>query len=61
MLMHVADSMKFKVNTFTHILEGYKLADKLKAHGANASTFADWWAYKLEVMDAIPQNASHVN
>ncbi|MES2565924.1 MAG: amidohydrolase family protein [Bacteroidota bacterium] len=58
MLMHVADSMKFKVNTFTHILEGYKLADKMKAHGANASTFADWWAYKLEVMDAIPYNAS---
>ena len=58
MLMHVADSLKFKVNTFTHILEGYKLADKMKAHGANASTFADWWAYKLEVMDAIPYNAS---
>ena len=58
MLMHVADSMKFKVNTFTHILEGYKLADKMKAHGANASTFADWWAYKLEVMDAIPYNAA---
>lgn len=58
MLMHVADSMKFKVNTFTHILEGYKVADKLKSHGANASTFADWWAYKLEVMDAIPYNAS---
>jgi imidazolonepropionase-like amidohydrolase len=58
MLMHVADSMKFKVNTFTHILEGYKVADKMKTHGANASTFADWWAYKLEVMDAIPYNAS---
>ncbi len=58
MLMHVADSMKFKVNTFTHILEGYKVADKIKAHGANASTFADWWAYKLEVMDAIPYNAA---
>lgn len=58
MLMHVADSMKFKVNTFTHILEGYKVADKIKAHEANASTFADWWAYKLEVMDAIPYNAS---
>jgi imidazolonepropionase-like amidohydrolase len=58
MLMHVADSMKFKINTFTHILEGYKLADKIKAHGANASTFADWWAYKLEVMDAIPFNAA---
>ena len=58
MLIHVADSMGFKVNTFTHILEGYKLADKLKAHGANASTFSDWWAYKFEVNDAIPYNAS---
>ena len=58
MLLHVADSMKFKVNTFTHILEGYKVADKMKAHGANASTFSDWWAYKLEVMDAIPYNAT---
>jgi imidazolonepropionase-like amidohydrolase len=58
MLMHVADSFNFKVNTFTHILEGYKVADKLKAHGANASTFSDWWAYKNEVMEAIPYNAA---
>lgn len=58
MLMHVADSMGFKVNTFTHILEGYKLADKMKAHGANASSFSDWWAYKMEVMDAIPYNGA---
>ena len=58
MLMHVADSMGFKVNTFTHILEGYKVADKMKKHGVAASTFADWWAYKMEVMDAIPYNAS---
>lgn len=57
MLMKVADSVGFKVNTFTHILEGYKVADKMKAHGANASTFADWWAYKMEVSDAIPHNA----
>lgn len=58
MLLHVADSMKFKVNTFTHILEGYKVADKMKAHGVSASTFADWWAYKLEVMEAIPYNSA---
>jgi imidazolonepropionase-like amidohydrolase len=57
MLMNVADRMGFKVNTFTHILEGYKVADKMKAHGANASTFSDWWAYKNEVRDAIPYNA----
>lgn len=58
MLMHVADSFHFKINTFTHILEGYKVADKMKAHGASASTFADWWAYKMEVMEAIPYNAA---
>jgi imidazolonepropionase-like amidohydrolase len=58
MLMKVADSMGFKVNTFTHILEGYKVADKMKKHGVGGSTFADWWAYKFEVNDAIPYNAA---
>lgn len=57
MLMHVADSMGFQVNTFTHILEGYKVADKMKARNIGASTFSDWWAYKMEVRDAIPYNA----
>lgn len=58
MLMHVADSMGFRINTFTHILEGYKVADKMKKHGAGGSTFSDWWAYKFEVNDAIPYNAA---
>ncbi|MCB0396392.1 MAG: amidohydrolase family protein [Flavobacteriales bacterium] len=58
MLMHVADSMGFRVNTFTHILEGYKVADKMKAHGVGGSTFSDWWAYKYEVKDAIPYNGA---
>lgn len=56
-MMKVADKFGFTVNTFTHILEGYKVADKMKAHGASASTFSDWWNYKMEVVDAIPQNA----
>ncbi|MBB6462758.1 amidohydrolase family protein [Flammeovirga kamogawensis] len=58
MLMKVADSFDFRVNTFTHILEGYKVADKMKKHGVGASTFSDWWAYKFEVYEAIPQNAA---
>tara|TARA_Y100001933_G_scaffold204297_1_gene206519 strand:- start:39 stop:848 length:810 start_codon:yes stop_codon:yes gene_type:complete len=61
MLMHVADSMGFKINTFTHILEGYKIAEKMKKHGVGGSTFSDWWAYKFEVNDAIPYNASLLN
>ena len=56
MLMHVADSLGFKINTFTHILEGYKVADKMAARGIAASTFSDWWAYKNEVAEAIPYN-----
>ena len=56
MLMHVADDFDFKINTFTHILEGYKIADKMADHGAGGSSFSDWWAYKYEVIDAIPQN-----
>jgi imidazolonepropionase-like amidohydrolase len=57
MLMKVADHFGFTVNTFTHILEGYKVADKMAKHGAGGSTFSDWWAYKYEVNDAIPYNA----
>jgi imidazolonepropionase-like amidohydrolase len=57
-MIRVADRFGFTLNTFTHILEGYKVADKMKAHGANASTFSDWWNYKMEVVDAIPYNAN---
>jgi len=58
MLMKVAEKFNFTINTYTHILEGYKVADKMKKHGVGASTFSDWWAYKYEVIDAIPYNAS---
>jgi imidazolonepropionase-like amidohydrolase len=58
MLMKVAEQFNFNINTFTHILEGYKVADKMVEHGAGGSTFSDWWAYKFEVNDAIPYNAA---
>lgn len=58
MLMKVAEQFNFRINTFTHILEGYKVADKMKEHGVGGSTFSDWWAYKYEVNDAIPYNAA---
>lgn len=58
MLMSVADSLHFKINTFTHILEGYKLADKMAERKIGGSAFADWWAYKMEVKEAIPYNAA---
>ncbi|MDA9233547.1 amidohydrolase family protein, partial [Flavobacteriaceae bacterium] len=58
MLLKVAEQFNFRVNTFTHILEGYKVADKMAKHGVGGSTFSDWWAYKYEVNDAIPYNAA---
>jgi imidazolonepropionase-like amidohydrolase len=56
MLMRLAESFGITVNTFTHILEGYKVADEMAKHGASAMGFTDWWAYKQEVLDAIPWN-----
>lgn len=58
MLMKVAEQFNFRINTFTHILEGYKVADKMAEHGVGASTFSDWWAYKWEVRYAIPYNST---
>ena len=58
MLMKVAERHGFRVNTFTHILEGYKVADIMAAHGVAGSSFSDWWAYKYEVIDAIPYNGA---
>jgi imidazolonepropionase-like amidohydrolase len=58
MLLHVADDFGFKIRTLQHVLEGYKVAAEIAAHGAGASTFSDWWAYKAEAYDAIPYNAA---
>jgi len=56
MLMRLTEEFGIHVGTFQHVLEGYKVADEMAAHGAAGSTFSDWWAYKYEVMDAIPTN-----
>jgi imidazolonepropionase-like amidohydrolase len=58
MLLRVAKEFGFKVRTLQHVLEGYKVADEIAASGAGASTFSDWWAYKVEAYDAIPYNAA---
>ena len=58
MLIRVADDYGFKIRTFQHVLEGYKVAREIAAHGAGASTFSDWFAFKVEAIDAIPYNAA---
>ena len=58
MLIDVANEMGFKIATFQHVLEGFKVASEIAKHGAGASTFSDWWGYKMEAYDAIPYNAA---
>src|ERR1044072_6758186 len=58
MLINIADEFGFKIKTFQHVLEGYKVAKEIAAHGAGASIFADSWGYKIEAYDAIPYNAA---
>ena len=57
-LIRLAEEFGFKIATFQHVLEGYKVAREIAAHGAGASTFSDWWGYKIEAYDAIPYNAA---
>lgn len=58
MMLRLADEFGFKVTSFEHTLEGYKIAKEMAAHGTVGSTFSDWWAYKIEAYDAIPYNAA---
>ncbi len=58
MLMRLMEKFGVKVGNFHHVLEGYKIADEIAQHGAGGTTFADWWAYKIEAFDAIPYNGS---
>ncbi len=55
-LLRTLESFDIQIGTLQHILEGYKVADAMQQHGAMASAFSDWWAYKVEVYDAIPYN-----
>jgi len=58
MLMRLAEEMGFRIATFQHVLEGYRVAKEMAAHGAGGSTFSDWWGYKVEAADATPYNAA---
>ncbi|MFB0518208.1 MAG: amidohydrolase, partial [Acidobacteriota bacterium] len=58
MMLRVAEEYGFKISSLEHVLEGYKVADAIAAHGASCSTFADSWGYKMEAFDAIPYNSA---
>jgi imidazolonepropionase-like amidohydrolase len=58
MLLELADEFRFNIKALIHVLEGYKVAKEIAAHHSSATTFSDWWAYKMEAIDAIPYNAA---
>lgn len=58
MLCRIAGEFGFRIGTFQHVLEGYKVADAIRDHAIGGSSFSDWWAYKFEVYDAIPYNGA---
>ncbi len=58
MLLRTAEGLGIRVQSLQHVLEGYKIAPEIAKHGASCSTFADWWAYKIEAYDATPFNTS---
>jgi len=58
MLLNLSDEMGFKVRELQHVLEGYKVAREIAAHGVGGGTFIDWWGYKAEAYDAIPYNVA---
>jgi imidazolonepropionase-like amidohydrolase len=58
MLMRIAEEFGFRIDVFTHVLEGYRVATEMAEHGAAGSTFTDWWQYKREAFDATPYNAA---
>lgn len=57
-LLRLAEEFGFKIASLQHVLEGFKVADEIAAHGAGASTFSDWWGYKVEAYESIPHNAA---
>jgi imidazolonepropionase-like amidohydrolase len=57
-MLRLAEEFGFRIQTFQHALEAYRVADEIARHGAGVSIFSDWWAYKMEVYDAIPYNAA---
>lgn len=59
-LLAAAEEYGFRIGVLQHVLEGYRVVAEIVRHGCGASTFSDWWAYKLEAYDAVPHNAARM-
>ncbi len=61
MMLRVAEEFGFTIGSFEHTLEGYKIADELREHGAAAVVWTDWSSFKVEAQDGILHNARLLN
>jgi imidazolonepropionase-like amidohydrolase len=61
LMLDVAAEFGFRIRAFHHGLEAYKIADVLARRGVAVATWADWWGFKLEGFDGIPENLALVH
>ena len=57
-VLDMAKEFGYKVSAFHHAVESYKIADLLKEAGVCSAVWADWWGFKMESYDGIPENAA---
>ncbi len=60
-MLEIADELGFRIRAFHHAVEAYKIRDLLAEAGTGVSTWADWWGFKMEAYDGIPQNIALVD
>ncbi|MFI4889538.1 MAG: amidohydrolase [Steroidobacterales bacterium] len=60
-MLDVADEFGFRIASFHHAVEAYKIADRLAEKGVCAAMWADWWGFKMESFDGIQENLPFVD
>jgi imidazolonepropionase-like amidohydrolase len=60
-ILDMADEFGYKLGTFHHGVEAYKIADELAANGVCGALWADWWGFKMEAYDGIQENVALVD
>ena len=61
LVLSMADEFGYRVSAFHHAVESYKIADLLREHDVCSAVWADWYGFKMEAYDAIPENAAMIH
>ena len=60
-ILDIAKEFNYKISSFHHAIEAYKISDLLKENDACASMWADWWGFKMEAFDTVRENIAMVD